>query len=242
MYLLQKSVAIRKFVLASIALCGLCATALYAQDASTSQPASDSSNLSKPVTEAAPATSGEDAKAAPLPATTGSASRVPAIRPDTYVVGVGDVLDINVWKEGELSKTVPVRPDGMITLPLIGEIKAVGLTPNQLQDQITAALQKVVSEPQVTVLVASVNSMSFNIMGNVLKPGYYPLTRPLTILDAIALSGGFRDFAKEKKIYILRTRADGTQQKLLFNYKQVIKGRNMAQNIMLQPHDVLVVP
>ena len=105
---------------------------------------------------------------------------MPAVRPETYVIGIGDVLEVNVWKEGELSKTVPVRPDGMITMPLIGEIKAVGLTPVQLQDQVTTTLEKVVSEPQVTVMVVSVNSMSFNIMGNVNKPGYYPLVHPIT--------------------------------------------------------------
>jgi polysaccharide export outer membrane protein len=130
----------------------------------------------------------------------------------------------------------------MITLPLIGEIKAIGLTPVQLQDQLTTSLQKVVSEPQVTVMVVSVNSMSFNIMGNVNKPGYYPLVHPVTILDAIAISGGFRDFAKQKKIYVLRAMPDGKEKKYMFNYKQVIKGQNMAQNIMLQPHDVLVIP
>ena len=118
-----------------------------------------------------------------------------------------------MWKESELSKTVPVRPDGMITLPLVGEIKAVGLTPDQLKEQLTSALQKVVSDPQVTVMVVSVNSLSFNIMGNVNRPGYYPLTRPMTILDAIALSGGFRDFAKQKKIYVLRAGPNGVQEK-----------------------------
>jgi polysaccharide export outer membrane protein len=157
-------------------------------------------------------------------------------------VGIGDVLEINVWKESELSKTVPVRPDGMITLPLVGEIKAAGSTPDQLKEQLTSALQKVVTDPQVTVMVVSVSSLSFNIMGNVNRPGYYPLTRPMTILDAIAISGGFRDFAKEKKIYVLRTGPNGAQQKIMFNYKDVIKGKKMAQNIMLQPHDTLVIP
>jgi polysaccharide export outer membrane protein len=100
----------------------------------------------------------------------------------------------------------------------------------------------VLSDPQVTVIIVSVNSLSFNIMGNVLKPGYYPLNHPVSVLDAIALSGGFKDFAKEKKIYILRTAPNGKQEKLYFNYKQVIKGQKMAQNIMLQPRDTLVVP
>jgi polysaccharide export outer membrane protein len=217
---------------------GLWAATATAQD--TAQPTSGAG--------AAPAASGNDtprdeAKATPLPSTDTHASRVsPLMLPEGYVIGIGDSLDISVWKEGELSKQVSVRPDGMITLPLVGEIKAVGLTPNQLQDQLTAALSKVLSDPQVTVIVIGINSLSFNIMGNVLKPGYYPLVRPVTILDAIALSGGFRDFAKEKKIYVLRTTPEGKQKKIYFNYKDVIRGRNMAQNILLQPRDTLVIP
>jgi polysaccharide export outer membrane protein len=203
----------------------------------------DSSGDAKPVLPASNDDSGKSvAKATSLPATDTPATRVANVRPDTYIIGDDDVLSINVWKESELSKTVPVRPDGMITLPLVGEIKAVGLTPIQLQDQIIAALQKVMSDPQVTVMVSTVNSMSYNIVGQVAKPGFYSLTRPMTVLDAIALCGGFRDFAKQKKIYVLRTGPDGKQERLRFNYKEVIKGRNMAQNIQLLPHDTLVIP
>jgi polysaccharide export outer membrane protein len=234
-----QAVKTRNFLLGMMLLVGLCSIAAYAQD--SADQATDSTPAATPVLPAS-APSPDEAKAAPLPASTTPASRVPSVHPANYIVGVGDVLEINVWKEGELSKTVPVRPDGMVTLPLIGEIKAVGLTPEQLQQELTSALQKVVSEPQVTVMVVAVNSLSFNIMGNVNKPGYYPLIRPITILDAIALSGGFRDFAKEKKIYVLRTGANGKEQKLKFNYKDVIKGKNMAQNIVLLPHDTLVIP
>ena len=232
MYSRGLAVRMRNFMVAVIMLVGLCSMVALAQDAA---PGSDSPNADAPATPS-------EAKATPLPPSNTPASRVPAIQPANYIVGVGDVLEINVWKESELSKTVPVRPDGMITLPLVGELKAVGLTPVQLQEQITNALTKVVSEPQVTVMVVSVNSMSFNIMGNVNKPGYYPLTRPISILDAIALSGGFRDFAKQNKIYVLRKSENGTEQRLKFNYKEVIKGKKMAQNITLQPHDVLVIP
>jgi polysaccharide biosynthesis/export protein len=237
MYSRGDAVRMRNFMLVIVVLVGLCSMAAWAQD---SAPAPDTSSAATQ-DSSTPATPNE-AKATPLPPSNTPAGRVPAIRNENYIVGVGDVLEVNVWKEGELSKTVPVRPDGMITLPLVGEIKAVGLTPNQLQDQVTTALQKVVSEPQVTVMVVSVNSMSFNIMGQVNKPGYYPLTRPITILDAIALSGGFRDFAKQKKIYVLRRTENGTEERLKFNYKEVIKGKNMAQNIKLLPHDVLVIP
>src|SRR5579875_712277 len=234
----------RILVLAAAALLGLGAAA-YGQD-STGQQGADSTQAEKPVIPAGSSldASGKDVtKTTPLPATDTLGSRAPSIvRPDTYVIGVGDGLSINVWKEPELSKNVPVRPDGMITLLLVGEIKAAGLTPLQLQDQITAALDKVMSDPQVVVMVEAVNSLSYNIMGQVYKPGYYPLVRAITVLDAIALSGGFRDFAKEKKIYILRPLPDGTHKKIFFNYKQVIKGRNMAQNILVQPGDTIVVP
>lgn len=245
MYWQGQAVKTRNFMMVLIVLLGLFSLAAYAQDAATpSAPAqSDSTPAAQPVLPAnSNADGASEAKALPPTPSNTPASRVPAVRPETYIIGIGDVLEVHVWKEGELSKTVPVRPDGMITLPLVGEIKAVGLTPMQLQDQIITALEKVVSEPQVNVMVVSVNSMSFNIMGNVNKPGYYPIVHPVTILDAIAISGGFRDFAKQKKIYVLRAMPDGKQKKYMFNYKQVIKGQNMAQNIMLEPHDILVIP
>jgi polysaccharide export outer membrane protein len=241
MYLQRQALGKRITVVLAIMLSGLWALAAYAQD--NSAQGSDSTTATKPVIPADSGTGSSNvAKATTLPSTDTPPSRVPSVKLDTYVIGVGDGLGISVWKEPELSKNVPVRPDGMITLPLIGEIKAAGLTPVQLQDQIITALGKVMSDPQVVVLVEAVNSLSFNIMGNVFKPGYYPLTRPITILDAIALSGGFRDFAKEKKIYILRADANGKQEKIHFNYKQVIKGQNMSQNIMVEPRDTIVVP
>src|SRR5208283_125854 len=160
----------------------------------------------------------------------------------SFTIGVEDVLTINVWKEPEMSKILPVRPDGMITLPLIGEIKASGLTPVQLQEQISTLLKKFMADPQVTVIVAEVHSLTFNVVGQVLKPGYYPLTRRMTVLDAIALSGGFQPFAKQKKVYVLRTSADGKQVRLPFNYKEVIKGKLSDENIVLQPRDTVVIP
>lgn len=164
------------------------------------------------------------------------------VRPDAYIIGAEDVLTINVWKEPDMSKTVPVRPDGMISLPLIGEIKAAGYTPVQLQGILADAMKKLISEPQVTVLVEKVSSLSFNIVGEVGKPGYYPLTRRMTVLDAIALAGGFKDFAKTKKVYVLRSGANGAEQRLPFNYNAVIKGKDPQQNIELQPRDTIVVP
>ncbi|MGA3315858.1 MAG: polysaccharide biosynthesis/export family protein [Candidatus Korobacteraceae bacterium] len=207
------------------------------------QNASSPASPDKPVI---PASAAEPAKDVANAAQPGAANtlppRVAQVRPDSYIIGSDDMLAINIWKEPEMSKTVPVRPDGMISLPLLGEIKAKGLTPVQLEDQISDSLKKIMSDPQVTVIVTSVNSLTFNVMGQVMKPGYLPITRPLTVLDAIALCGGFKDFAKQKKIYVLRTGPDGKQEQLKFNYKEVIKGRNMAQNIQLHPHDTLVVP
>jgi polysaccharide export outer membrane protein len=170
-----------------------------------------------------------------------SGSAVPAHN-DTYIIGVDDVLSINVWKEAEVSKTVPVRSDGKISLPLAGEVQASGQTPLQLEKVLAAKLQSFISEPEVTVIVTEIKSQKFNILGMVAKPGSYPLTNSSTVLDAIALAGGFRDFAKQKSIYILRQNPEGSQVRLPFNYKEVIKGKDSAQNIKLQPRDTIVVP
>jgi polysaccharide export outer membrane protein len=161
---------------------------------------------------------------------------------DTYVIGVDDVLAINVWKEPDVSRTVPVRSDGKISLPLAGEVQASGETPLQLEKLLATKLQSFISEPEVTVIVSEVKSQKFNVLGMVSKPGSYPLTNSATVLDAIALAGGFRDFAKQKSIYILRQNPDGSQSRLPFNYKEVIKGKDSAQNIRLQPRDTIVVP
>jgi polysaccharide biosynthesis/export protein len=207
------------------------------------QDAGSSSSTAKPVLPANPTEPAKNvANPGQPPAATTLPPRGAGVRDDTYIIGTEDMLAINVWKEPEMSKLLPVRPDGMISLPLLGEIKAAGLTPVQLQEQITIPLKKIMSEPEVTVIVTEVHSLAFNIVGQVMKPGYYPLTRRMTVLDAIALAGGFRDFAKQKKVYVLRTMADGKQVRLPFNYKDVIKGKHAAQNIELQPRDTLVIP
>ena len=161
---------------------------------------------------------------------------------DTYVIGADDVLAINVWKEPEVSRTVPVRSDGKISVPLAGEVQASGETPRQLEKELASKLQSFISEPEVTVIVTEVKSQKFNILGQVSRPGSYPLTNASTVLDAIAIAGGFRDFAKQKSIYILRQNPNGGESRLPFNYKDVIKGKNSAQNIKLQPRDTIVVP
>jgi polysaccharide biosynthesis/export protein len=161
---------------------------------------------------------------------------------DSFVIGNDDVLAINVWKEPDVSRSIPVRSDGRISLPLAGEIQAAGRTPLALEREIADKLKNFISEPEVTVMVQQINSQKFNILGQVMKPGSFTLTNSATVLDGIALAGGFRDFAKKKSVYILRQNADGTQTRIPFNYKEVLKGENPAQNIKLQPRDTIVVP
>jgi polysaccharide biosynthesis/export protein len=161
---------------------------------------------------------------------------------DDYVIGTEDVLAINVWKEPEISRSVPVRPDGKISLPLVGEVLASGLTTDQLRDNIAGKLKEYVSNPEVIVIVEGVKSRSFNIVGKVMKPGSYDLARPITVLDAIAVAGGFQEFAKTGKVYVLRREADRSREMLPFNYKLVIKGKGLDQNVELQPGDTVVVP
>jgi polysaccharide biosynthesis/export protein len=161
---------------------------------------------------------------------------------DGFVLGVDDVLAVNVWKEAEISRTVTVRSDGNISLPLVGEVQAGAKTPKQLQDEITSKLSGFISEPAVTVIVQEVRSRRFNILGRVEHPGSYALTESATVLDAIAMAGGLRDFAKQKSIYVLRPELDGTQLRLPFNYKEAIKDKRIVRNIKLQAHDTVVVP
>jgi polysaccharide biosynthesis/export protein len=170
------------------------------------------------------------------------ASPTVAAHDDTFIIGKDDVLAINVWKEPDISRSIPVRSDGKISLPLVGEIQAAGETPLKLEQNIATRLKSYIEEPEVTVIVQQINSEKFNILGMVSKPGTYPLVGSATVLDAIALAGGFRDFAKQKSVYILRQNPDGTQSRLPFNYKEVTKGRNTAQNVQLQPRDTVIVP
>jgi polysaccharide biosynthesis/export protein len=161
---------------------------------------------------------------------------------DTFIIGNDDVLAINVWKEPDLSKQIPVRSDGKISLPLIGDIQAAGRTPAQLEGDITERLKNFITDPQVAVIVQQINSLKFNILGQVTKPGAYPLTAGTTIVDAIATAGGFRDFAKKKGIYVLRQGMTGNEFRYAFNYQDFVKGKDTKQNIMLKPHDTVVVP
>ena len=159
-----------------------------------------------------------------------------------YLIGNEDVLAINVWKEPDVSRMVPVRSDGKISLPLIGEVQATGKTPKELEGEIAKGLRDYISEPEVTVIVQETKSRRFSILGQVQRPGSYTLNGDMRVLDAIAIAGGFRDFAKVKNIRILRQQAEGKQVSLPFNYKDVVKGANPGQNVELQPKDTIYVP
>ena len=161
---------------------------------------------------------------------------------DSFVIGNGDLLAINVWKELDLSRSIPVRSDGKISLPLVGEVQAAGRTPLQLEQDIASRLRDYITKPEVTVMVQEINSQKFNIVGQVAKPGSYSLTLATTVMDAISLAGGFRDFAKQKGIYILRQTPSGSESRIVFNYKDFIKGKNPTQNVKLEPRDTVVVP
>jgi polysaccharide biosynthesis/export protein len=173
-------------------------------------------------------------------ATTGNATTANAADP-TYKIGPQDVLRIDVWKEPEISRLAPVRPDGRISLPLLNDVQAAGLTPIQLASNIAEGLKKFITNPQVTVGVTEINSRRVYVTGEVTKPGVFPLQPGMTVLQALTNSGGFTQFAKIKGIYVLRTE-DGKQVKHPFNYKEVVSGKRPELNIVLLPGDVIVVP
>jgi polysaccharide biosynthesis/export protein len=170
-------------------------------------------------------------------------SQRPRVRSDdTYIIGDADVLSISVWKEPDISKQVPVRSDGKISLPLVGELQATGQTPLQLERTITDKLKGYMTDPEVTVIVEQINSQKYNIFGQVNRPGTFTMTAGTTIMDAIAAAGGLRDFAKKKGIYVLRQNPGGVEARFDFNYAKFIKGKDPTQNILIHPHDTIVVP
>jgi polysaccharide export outer membrane protein len=158
-----------------------------------------------------------------------------------YKIGPQDIVRIDVWKEPDISRTIPVRPDGKISLPLLNDVQASGLTAMQLAASLRGNLAKYITNPQVTVTVTEINSRRVYITGEVTRGGALPLLPNMTVLQALSSAGGFTQFAKLKNIYVLRN-VDGKQVKHPFNYKEVVKGRLVEQNILLQPGDVIVVP
>jgi polysaccharide export outer membrane protein len=158
-----------------------------------------------------------------------------------YVIGPEDVLQISVWKNDSLSRQLPVRPDGKISMPLLHDVQASGLTPMQLRDKIAAALAEFMPNPEVSVTVLEVRSYRVSVLGEVQKPGVLQLKAPTTVLEAIALAGGFRDFASPSKIVIFRNNGRGQTERLRFNYNRAV-GAAGEENVTLRSGDVVVVP
>ncbi len=162
--------------------------------------------------------------------------------PQAYEIGPGDVLQIQVWKNPELSGTVPVRPDGMISVTLLDDVQAAGLTTLQLKEHLTEAFKEYIRSPDVTVIVTEINSKRIAIVGEVARPSAIPLQVDMRVLDAIALVGGFSTFADRSDIRILRPQDDGGVVEYRFNAKTFLKGRDPQSNIILKPGDTIVVP
>jgi polysaccharide biosynthesis/export protein len=177
----------------------------------------------------------KDSKETPGPAAPAGLSA--PVDPNTYKIGPEDVLYIRVWKEPEFTGSVQVRPDGKFTLPVIGDLPAAGLTPTELAAKVTEALKTQIREPEVMVSLQSVQSKRYYITGEVNRSGIFPLVVPVTVLEALTNAGGFREFAKPNKIKILRG-----SERIPFNYKEVIKGKKMEQNIQVQNGDYIIVP
>ena len=204
-----------------------------AQPSPTSNPPSNPAS-SQPIPATTPAN---------VPAEAGAkATRPDRGVPDDYVIGEGDVLHISVWKEPDASvPSVVVRPDGKITLPMIKDLQVSGLTPSQAEKLVTEQFAKFISAADVTVIVAGINSKRVYIVGGVKKEGPIPYTYRMTVLQALSEAGGLTDYAKKKKIYVLR-RENGRDYQLPFDYDAVLKGERMELNIPLMPGDTLVVP
>ena len=160
---------------------------------------------------------------------------------DRYVIGAEDVLYIHVWKEETLSKTVSVRVDGMISMPLVDEIQAAGITPLQLKEKLTEKLKDFVEAPNVTVIVMEANSFKVYISGQVKSPGVLRLRSETSLAQAISLVGGFAEWANQSKIIIIR-KEDGKERRFTVNYKKIVKGQDLSLNILLKPGDTIIVP
>lgn len=187
------------------------------------------------------------AQSAPALATPSAGAKPPAAPlpevalPPGYVIGTDDVLSIVYWKDKDMSADAAVRPDGKISLPLINDVVAAGLTPDQLREKITEESRKFMEDASITVVVRQINSRKVYITGEVNKPGTYPLTGSTSVLQLIAMAGGLREYANGKKIVIMRTER-GRPISLPFNYQHVSEGKSLNQNIELKPGDTVVVP
>jgi polysaccharide export outer membrane protein len=164
-------------------------------------------------------------------------TKTPEVDPHTYSIGAGDVLFVKVWREMDFTGPYTVRPDGKITIPLVGDMQAAGLTPERLGEQLKQALGDYINNPDVSVSLQQINSKKFFISGEVIRPGEYTLTTPTRVFDALANAAGFRDFANKKKIIIIRG-----AERIKFNYMDVLKGKDLDQNIFVENGDTIVVP
>ena len=192
-----------------------------------------------------PPTAGRTAAPGPDAATgLGPTPMTGAVAPMTsdYVIGPGDVLQITVWKNDTLSRTLPVRPDGKISMPLLHDVQAAGLTAMQLRDKIATALGEFMPNPEVAVSVNDVRSLRVSILGEVAKPGVLELRGQTTILEAIAMAGGFKDFASPSKITIIRIDEGGKTKRIRFNYNKAVGNGSDEENLVLRSGDVVVVP
>jgi polysaccharide export outer membrane protein len=191
----------------------------------------------------APAVSAQQQAPAVAPSSASAPATAPAgaTLPPGYVIGPDDVLTVVFWREKDMSAEVTVRPDGKFSLPLLNDIDAAGITPEQLRLNLEKAAGKLMSEPNASVSVKTINSRKVYITGNVMKPGTFPLTGEMTVLQLIALAGGLQEYADNKNIVILR-KVDGREQSFKFNYKDVTKQKHPEQNIALKPGDTVIVP
>jgi polysaccharide export outer membrane protein len=158
-----------------------------------------------------------------------------------YRIGAGDVLQLFVWKEPDLSRDITVRFDGKVTVPLLGDVEAAGRTPQQLGEELSRSLGRFLAAPQVTLGVSQSNSARFHVLGQVGRPGDFPLSRRITVLQALAIAGGFKEFAKTDSIVIIRQDGDA-ETALSFNYKRVEGGKDLSQDILIHPGDTILVP
>src|SRR6267378_4296430 len=165
----------------------------------------------------------------------------PAKAGKDYIIGADDVLDVSVWKEQELTRSLQVRPDGKISMPLLGDVQAAGLTPGQLAQNVSDRLKKYLTAPQVTVILTQINSQRVYVTGEVKRPGAYPVLPGMTILQAISSAGGLTTFANSKKIFLMRDE-NHIQTKYPFSYKEVLDGRKAEENLPVKAGDTIVVP
>jgi polysaccharide export outer membrane protein len=210
-------------------------------------PASAQSEESSPPTEAAAVPDPSASEPAPAPSWPAEDSETPAPAaysgdaPD-YEIGPADMVRVTVWRSPELSAEVPVRPDGRISVPLLGDVAASGLTTSALREKIASGLSEYVTAPDVTVVVTQVNSKVVFLVGEVARPTAVPLNRRMRVLDAISMAGGFTPFADKGDVKVLRSLPDGSVEEHEFDYGKFVKGKKPESNLVLEPGDTIVVP